>query len=30
MLVEIGSANLRNPYAGLEILKEIKRLRGEK
>jgi dihydroorotate dehydrogenase (NAD+) catalytic subunit len=29
-LVEIGSANLRNPYAGLEILKEIKRLRGEK
>ncbi len=27
-LVEIGSANLRNPYAGLEILKELNRLRG--
>jgi len=27
-LVEVGSANLRNPYAGLEILKEINRLRG--
>ncbi len=27
-LVEIGSVNLRNPYTGLEILKEINRVKG--